>query len=68
MPQLFHVNQNIYKFQLDKISATYNFMKGRGVLLSCPAPGGHPASFAKKIWIPAFAGMTGLQEKLSEFR
>ena len=27
-----------------------------------PAPGGHPASFAKKIWIPAFGGMTGLQE------
>ncbi len=32
-----------------------------------PAPGGHPVPFAKKIWIPAFAGMTGSQEKLPDF-
>ena len=30
-----------------------------------PAPGGHPVSFAKKVWIPAFAGMTSLHEKNS---
>jgi hypothetical protein len=30
-----------------------------------PAPGGHPASLVKNFWIPAFAAMTGLQEKNS---
>jgi hypothetical protein len=30
-----------------------------------PALGGHPGSLAKNFWIPAFAGMTGLQEKNS---
>ena len=28
-----------------------------------PAPGGHPASLAKNFWIPAFTGMTDLQER-----